>query len=59
MLLLVGIGITQWVELLFPLWILALSLDVLLAGFRTAPAQPRTEPSNPGGGPAAGPPAVP
>jgi hypothetical protein len=27
--LLVGIGITPWVELLFPLWILALSLDIL------------------------------
>lgn len=34
--LLVGIGITPWVELLFPLWILALSLDVLLAGFRAS-----------------------
>ena len=29
--LLVGIGITPWVELLFPLWILALSLDILSA----------------------------
>jgi hypothetical protein len=27
--LMVGIGITPWVELLFPLWILALSLDIL------------------------------
>lgn len=31
LLLLVGIGITPWVELLFPLWILALSLDILMA----------------------------
>src|SRR6201996_707583 len=46
--LLVGIGITPWVELLFPLWILALSLDILLAGSRTSPAQRPTEPSNPG-----------
>ena len=52
--LLVGIGITPWVELLFPLWILALSLDVLLAGIRAAPDQPRAEPSNPGRDPAAG-----
>ena len=37
--LLVGIGISPWVELLFPLWILALSLDILLAGRRASPAQ--------------------
>lgn len=30
--LLVGIGITPWAELVFPAWILALSLDVLSAG---------------------------
>jgi hypothetical protein len=35
-LLLVGIGITPWVELLFPLWILALSLDTLLVGLRAS-----------------------
>ncbi|HEX6448601.1 MAG TPA: hypothetical protein VF060_03975 [Trebonia sp.] len=29
--LMVGIGINPWVELLFPLWILALSLDILSA----------------------------
>jgi hypothetical protein len=29
--LLVGIGISAWVELLFPAWILALSFDILLA----------------------------
>ena len=31
-LLLVGVGISVWVELLFPVWILALSVDVLAAG---------------------------
>ena len=46
--LLVGIGITPWVELLFPLWILALSLDILLAGSQASPAQRSAEPSNPG-----------
>jgi hypothetical protein len=29
--LLIGIGITPWVELVFPAWILALSLDILAA----------------------------
>jgi len=38
--LLIGIGITPWVELLFPLWILALSLDILWAGSRASSAQP-------------------
>jgi hypothetical protein len=42
--LLAGTGITPWVELLFPLWILALSLDFLLADLRAAPAQPPAEP---------------
>jgi hypothetical protein len=28
----VGIGMSQWVELLFPAWVLALSIDILLAG---------------------------
>jgi hypothetical protein len=32
--LLIGIGISPWVELVFPAWILALSLDVLLVGPR-------------------------
>jgi hypothetical protein len=36
--LLIGIGISPWVELVFPAWILALSLDVLLAGPRLTPA---------------------
>ena len=35
--LLIGIGISPWVELVFPVWILALSLDVLLAGPRLTP----------------------
>jgi hypothetical protein len=30
----VGVGITVWVELLFPAWILALSVDILVAGLR-------------------------
>ena len=30
--LLVGIGVSPWVELLFPAWILALSIDILTAG---------------------------
>ena len=30
--LLIGTGISVWVELLFPAWILALSIDVLVAG---------------------------
>jgi hypothetical protein len=34
LLLLVGVGFTAWVELLFPVWILALSIDILLAGPR-------------------------
>ena len=29
--LLVGIGISPWAELVFPVWILALSLDILRA----------------------------
>jgi hypothetical protein len=36
--LLVGIGISPWVELLFPAWILALSLEILTAGPAAAPA---------------------
>ncbi len=46
--LLVGIGITPWVELLFPLWILALSLDILWAGSPASSARRLTEPSSPG-----------
>jgi MFS family permease len=32
--LLVGVGISPWVELLFPAWILALSIDILTAGLK-------------------------
>ena len=38
--LLIGSGISVWVELLFPVWILALSIDVLVAG-RREPITPR------------------
>src|ERR1700756_4968780 len=34
--LLVGIGISPWVELVFPAWILALSLEILAVGGRAA-----------------------
>ena len=34
--LLVGVSISVWVELLFPAWILALSLDILVAGPRAS-----------------------
>jgi hypothetical protein len=30
--LLFGVGISAWVELLFPLWVLALSIDILTVG---------------------------
>ena len=40
--LLIGIGISPWVELVFPAWILALSLEVLAVGGR-APADPAAE----------------
>ena len=38
--LLVGAGISAWVELLFPAWILALSVDVLAAGRGGDPPRP-------------------
>jgi MFS family permease len=43
--LLIGVGFSPWVELLFPAWILALSIDILAAGLRpraraAAPAHP-------------------
>ena len=43
--LLIGVGMSPWVELLFPAWILALSLDVLVAGPRPhqlSASRPRT-----------------
>ena len=39
--LLVGIGITPWAELLFPVWILAISIDILAAGRGPLPVPPR------------------
>jgi hypothetical protein len=35
--LLVGVGLTVWVELLFPAWILLLSVDILRTGLRQSP----------------------
>ena len=42
--LLIAIGISPWVELLFPVWILALSLDILVADFRASSAAPSAIP---------------
>jgi hypothetical protein len=42
--LLVGVGITAWVELLFPAWILALSADILTAGRKLSPGSTGTAP---------------
>ncbi len=44
--LLVGIGISPWVELLFPAWILALSIDFLTAGPRTPSGTAETAPQS-------------
>jgi hypothetical protein len=44
--LLVGVGISPWVELLFPAWILALSIDILA---RPAELPRPPEPHNPAG----------
>ena len=38
--LLVGVGISDWVELLFPAWILALSLDILISAPPPSEARP-------------------
>jgi hypothetical protein len=38
--LMVGVGLSPWVELLFPAWILALSIDILAAGTRADPDAP-------------------
>jgi hypothetical protein len=40
--LLFGVAFSPWVELLFPLWILALSIDILAAGQGAAPGAART-----------------
>ena len=37
--LLVGVGISTWVELLFPAWILVLSIDILRGAPRSSPAE--------------------
>ena len=42
--LLVAINFTDWVELLFPAWILALSIDVLLASLKVSPGSTRAAP---------------
>jgi hypothetical protein len=44
--LLVGVGITAWVELLFPAWILALSIDILTAGHKLSPGTTGTAPQS-------------
>ena len=41
MILLLVVDVTPWVELLFPLWILFLSVDTLVESFRdTKPREP-------------------
>jgi hypothetical protein len=40
--LLIGVGISAWVELLFPAWILALSVDILTAGHKLSPGSTAT-----------------
>ncbi len=47
--LLIGIGISPWAELVFPAWIMALSMDILAAGRRASSAQHLAGPSSPGG----------
>jgi hypothetical protein len=42
--LLVGVGISTWVELLFPAWILALSIDIIAAGRKASPGSPGMAP---------------
>ena len=44
--LLIGIGISPWAELVFPVWILALSVDILTAG-PAAERQPRNRQAGP------------
>jgi hypothetical protein len=47
--LLVGVGFSPWVELLFPAWILALSIDILAAGLRPS-SRAAQGPAGPGPG---------
>ena len=42
--LLIGVGISAWAELLFPAWILALSLDILASGRKVSPGSTATAP---------------
>jgi hypothetical protein len=44
--LLIAVSFSDWVELLFPAWILALSLDILLAGRKVAPGSTGTVPKS-------------
>ncbi len=44
--LLVGIGISPWAELLFPAWILAISIEILTAGPRATSGAPETAPQS-------------
>jgi len=44
--LLVGIGISPWAELLFPAWILAMSIDILTAGPRASSGTTETASQN-------------
>ncbi len=41
--LLLGIKLTLWVQLLFPLWVLVLSVDILVETFRERPGQEPAE----------------
>jgi hypothetical protein len=45
--LLVGVGISPWVELLFPAWILAVSIDILASSPRTLSGTPETSRQSP------------
>ena len=44
--LLVGVGISPWAELLFPAWILAISIDILAAGARAPSGTTETAPQS-------------
>ena len=44
--LLIGVGISPWVELLFPVWILALSVDILNADRKLSPGSMGTAPQS-------------
>jgi hypothetical protein len=44
--LLFGVGFSPWVELLFPAWILALSIDILAASLKVPPGSTGTAPTS-------------